>query len=237
GVSQTANGTISVANLSVTATNDVSLTAANAVTTLAGSVLGGGSNFAFNNTSTPLTVGTVGGLSGITTNNGGITLTTSTSGNLTLAANLNAGGQTVTLNSAGGINQTAGQITAAVLTGSAAAATFLISANNVAALGPFTAVDPVTKANQIFILDDSNAASLTVNGLTAGTIGLTAGAINIPGAITGDSVKLTATAGGISEAGGSITSPQVFGSATGTVDLTGTNNIGTLSGFTATSQA
>ncbi|HET6196276.1 MAG TPA: filamentous hemagglutinin N-terminal domain-containing protein, partial [Acetobacteraceae bacterium] len=226
GVSQSANGIISVSNLSVTATNDVNLNAANAVTTLAGSVLGGGSNFVFNNAA-PLTVGAVGGRSGITTANGGITLTTTSKSGLTLAANLNAGGGTVTLNSAGGITQTVGEITAAVLSGSAAGATLLTSANNVAALGSFKA------PGQLFVLDDSNAAALSVSDLTAGTIGLTAGSINIPGAITGDSVKLTATAGGISEAGGSIASPQLFGSATGAVDLTGTNDIETLSGFTS----
>ena len=230
GVSQSANGIISVSNLSVAATNDVNLNAANAVTTLAGSVLGGGSNFVFNNAA-PLTVGAVGGRSGITTNNGGITLTTTSKSGLTLAANLNAGGGTVTLNSAGGITQSSGEITAAVLSGTAAGATLLTSANNVAALSSFKA------PGQLFVLDDSNAAALSVSDLTAGTIGLTAGSINIPGAITGDSVKLTATAGGISEAGGSIASPQLFGSATGAVDLTGTNDIATLSGFTASDQA
>ncbi len=165
----------------------------------------------------------------LTTSGGGVTVSGGTG--LALSGNVNAGAGTVTLTPAGQIIQSGGTITAATLDGSATGGVFLTSQNNIVALGPFNT------ASQLFVLDDSNAASLTVNSLTAGTIGLTAPVINIPGVINGDSVNLTATGGGISEAGGSITSTVLFGSATGAVDLTGTNNISTLNGFTATGQA
>ena len=165
----------------------------------------------------------------LTTGGGGVTVSGGTG--LGLGGNINAGAGTVTLAPAGAINQSGGTITAATLNGSATGGVLLISQNNIAALGPFdTGVE-------LFILDDSNATSLTVDSLTAGTIGLTAPVIKIPGAINGDSVDLTATGGGIDEAGGSITSSELFGSAKGTVALTGTNKISTLSGLTATGQA
>ena len=136
-----------------------------------------------------------------TTNGGGITVSHGGTG-LTLNGNLNAVSQTVALVSAGAISQGSGGITAATLNGGAASGMVLEKPNNFAALGPFNA------PGQQFSLDDTNAASLTVNSLTAGTIGLTAPVINIPGVINGDSVNLTATGGGISEAGGSITAKE-----------------------------
>jgi hypothetical protein len=56
-----------------------------------------------------------------------------------------------------------------------------------------------------FTLDDSGAASLTVNTVSAATVGLTAKAISIPGTVTGTtSVGLTATAGDVAESGGGV---------------------------------
>ena len=56
-----------------------------------------------------------------------------------------------------------------------------------------------------FTLDDSGAASLTVNTVSAATVGLTAKAIAIPGTVTGTtSVGLTAKAGDVAETGGGV---------------------------------
>ncbi|HVC59379.1 MAG TPA: hypothetical protein VND19_03305, partial [Acetobacteraceae bacterium] len=64
--------------------------------------------------------------------------------------------------------------------------------------------------------------------LSATTVSLTAPAISISGAVAGTtSVSLIATGGGITGAG-SVTTPLLTGSATATVNLTGTNNIAAL---------
>ncbi len=124
---------------------------------------------------------------------------------------------------AGGINET-GTVTTPLLTGGAAGTVDLTGTNTIAALGA-SAASPFSAVDQSFTLVDGGAASLTVNGLSAATVSLTAPEITVPGALAGTtSVTLAATGGGISETG-TLTTPLLSGSAAGTVALTGTNAI------------
>ena len=126
----------------------------------------------------------------------------------------------------GGISET-GTVTTPLLTGSAAGTVDLSGTNAIAALGA-SAASPFSAVGQSFTLVDAGAASLAVNGLTTAAASLTAPVITIPGALTGTtSVALAATGGGIS-GGGAVTTPLLTGSASGTVDLTGTNAIAAL---------
>ena len=129
-----------------------------------------------------------------------------------------------------------GSITTPLLTGSATGDVTLDGANNVGALGAFTAT------GYAFTLNDPAAPLLTVNGaLDAATVSLTAPIIDIPtaGGIDGTvSISLTTTGTGgtgtITEDGtGSITTPLLTGSATGDVTLDGNNSIDSLGAFTA----
>jgi filamentous hemagglutinin family protein len=127
-----------------------------------------------------------------------------------------------------GISET-GSIATPLLTGSSTGAVDLAGSNTIATLGPFTAT------GQSFTLADN--AALTVNGLSADVVSLTAPSISIPAALAGTtSINLVATSGGIAETG-SITTPLLTGSATGTVSLTAANAIGTFGPFSAVGQS
>src|SRR5262249_25272770 len=97
---QTAGSTITIPNLAIRATNAVTLTQNNDVTTgaLAASVTTGGQTFSFTDVNS-LTIGSVDGLAGITTEDAAITVTTT--GNLTVNNNVNAKSGTVTLTAQG----------------------------------------------------------------------------------------------------------------------------------------
>jgi filamentous hemagglutinin family protein len=146
----------------------------------------------------------------------------------------------------GGIDET-GVINAGTLTGSAATAANLTgTANQTAELGNFTAsgfslVDgiPLSVAG---IVAGGPSATIVDTGLlaihgtvTAGAVSLTADSITIPGNVTGTSVTLSATHGGIAETG-AIDAGTLTGSAVMAASLTGTsfsNQIGTLGNFAA----
>ncbi len=136
----------------------------------------------------------------------------------------------------GGISET-GSLTTGALTGSAKGPVDLTGTNAIAAVGSgfpssFNAV------GQSFTLVDAGAPELAVNGLSAATVSLTAPVINVGTLIGTSSVALTATDGGISEGRGkptigSLIAGTLSGSATGTANLDGINQIGTLGNFTA----
>ena len=104
----TQTGAITAAGLQVTTSGPVTLNnAANAISTLAASVIEAGSALSFTNGGA-LSVGTVNGVSGVSTTNGSITLTANTGGltvtNTPAFVDVNAGTGPVTLN-ANGANQ------------------------------------------------------------------------------------------------------------------------------------
>ncbi|MEJ0046317.1 MAG: hypothetical protein WDN04_09455 [Rhodospirillales bacterium] len=144
---------------------------------------------------------------------------------------------------AGTVDET-GTIATALLTGSTTGSASLIGSNQIAALGDFSAAG--------FTLNDTPdlAVTGTVDGGTSVTI-TDAGALSVPGSITGSTTSLTgasigiggtvtaptqlaltATAGAIDEDGTIITA-LLTGSATGSTALIGTNQIAALGNFSA----
>jgi hypothetical protein len=104
-------------------------------------------------------------------------------------------------------------------------------ANLVDALG-LDAASPFAAPGNVFALNTTKA--LTVTGLTAAAVALTAPSIAIPGALTATkSVNLTATNGGIGESG-SITTEALSGSATAAASFdSSANQIAALGNFSA----
>src|SRR5271156_120255 len=135
---------------------------------------------------------------------------------LTITGALNATGHTVTLvNSGGGIDASNGVIDAATLTGSTTGdALFTDSANAINTLNGFT------NTSGDFSLTDN--APLTVTGTLD---------------VSGHTLTLIDTDGGIDQPAGAIIAATLTGSTTGTADLGNAvaNQIGTLAGFTNTS--
>ena len=128
---------------------------------------------------------------------------------------------------AGGINQTGGMLSAAMLTGSSSGTASLTSAANaVGTLGSFSSVGG-------FALADGQ--SLTVAGpvTDATAVSLSAaGSLSLAGTVTTGALGLTAT-GAIAQPGGSLIATSLTGSAgTGGASLTqAANQIGTLLAF------
>ena len=124
-----------------------------------------------------------------------------------------------------------GVVSTPLLLGSSTGDVTLGGANIIDTLG-IGAASPFNALGNAFALNTTKA--LTVNGVTAATVALTAPSIAIPGALTGTtSVNLTATNGGINESG-SITTAALSGSATAAATLIGAaNQIASLSNFTA----
>jgi len=166
----------------------------------------------------------------VTAGSAGVTLATTGGTNaMTLAASLTGG--TVTLNSAGTINQTAGVIATGTLTGSAHGATTLNGANVFTSLGAFT-----TNGNNAFAVTDAHDLTVTgaVNSGTAGlTLTTTGGTsdIMVNNALTGGTVTL-ASGATISETGGVINATTLTGSSHGTTTLNGANMVTNLGAFT-----
>ena len=160
----------------------------------------------------------------------GLTLATTGGTNaMTLAANLTGG--TVTLSSAGTINQTAGVITATTLTGISHGATTLKDANIVTNLGTFT-----TSGNNAFALTDAH--SLNVSGVVnAGTAGLTlattggTNAMTLAASLAGGTVTLS-SAGTINQTAGVITATTLTEISHGATTLKGANMVNNLGAFT-----
>ena len=193
-------------------------------------------------------------LSGITTSG---TLTLGATGGLTLAANLTASGQTVTLGANdGAITQTLGTITAGTLTGGASTSVALNDSNDIATLGSFAALDGFSLVNGVNLTVSgtvtgqtstmiSTAGTLTVTGevFANNTISLAGGSIAIgnTGVVSdggAGNTTLTATNGTITE-NGTLRAGTLSGSATGAATLSGaslfSNQIATLGDFSASS--
>jgi len=193
-------------------------------------------------------------LSGVTASG---PLTIGATGGLTLADNVTAPGQTITLGvNGGGITQTAGIITAGTLTGGATGSIALNDSNAISTVSGLVAQNGLSLADGID-LTVSNAVSgqtsttirttgtLTVTGSVldtgAGTISLTGGSIAITNTgLVDDSgtgtTTLTATNGTITDSG-SLIAGTLQGSATGAATLTGAtpfnNQVATLGSFSA----
>ena len=158
-ISSNSSGKVTATTLTGSSHGAVTLTAANTITNLGAFTTGGNNAFALTdahslNVSGAVNAGTA-----------GLTLATTGGTNaMTLAASLTGG--TVTLNSAGTINQTAGVINATTLTGLSHGATTLNGANMVTNLGAFT-----NAGTGGFAFTDARAliVSGTVNG-GAGTV-------------------------------------------------------------------
>ena len=144
-------GSITAATLGGSSVGGATLTGTNAVGTLANFSDTGGSN----TTGLSFTNGQALTVNGVSSTGPIALTTTGTGSNMTLAGNVTASGNTVALVSAGTIGQTGGSITAATLTGSAAATVSLLGANAVANLGNF----PVASGN--FFLMDTSALNVT----------------------------------------------------------------------------
>ncbi|HYH68690.1 MAG TPA: hypothetical protein VD866_28615, partial [Urbifossiella sp.] len=145
-ITNTPNGSLSVANLRASSADGVTLdSAANDVDTLAGSATAVGASFSFTDAD-DLTIGVVDGTTGVSTADGPLTLVTG--GALTIHAVLSAsGGDLITLNSAGPVTQAAGvpaRVTSQLL--------LLLGA------GPFTLDNP---ANQAFVLAANTTGAIT----------------------------------------------------------------------------
>ena len=143
---------------------------------------------------------------------------TLTAASLNLTGAVNAGTLgTVTLNAlSGGITQTAtGIITAATLAGGATGAIALNTANNaVAGTGALTLGDDFALLSTVGL---TVASALNTPG---NAIVLTGASLAIQGALTGGTVALAATAGGITQsATGMITTPSLTATATAGVGL------------------
>jgi hypothetical protein len=124
--------------------------------------------------------------SDITSTARSISLTSNAGGAITLGANVSAANAELTLTSAGAINQTAGVLTAAELTGSSAGTTTLNGANALSTLNIFS-------TGTGFTLTDASA--LTVNGAVGGGTG---------GVSVADAGTLTTGASGVITASGAI---------------------------------
>jgi len=144
--------------------------------------------------------------------------------NIEITGALTAGDK-IGLNSSGSIGQSgAGAITAMKLAGRAAGATTLNGANHIGSLGDFTN----TGGN--FALTDKE--SLTISGtLNTGshnqTLQVTAGNIDLTGALDGNTVTLGSATGEVFGAG-TITADLLNVTANTGIDLTGANDIGTI---------
>lgn len=201
-IAQTA-GSLSAATLSANGVGAVTLTQATNQIGRLNTFLGNGLSLV---NSSALLVG------GPVRTTGNIALTTN--GDLTLAGTVS--GSDVALNANGGaISQTAGQLTAARLSGSSTGATTLTQASNaVSQLNGFA-------ANGFSLI---NGGALTVNGplASSGGVALTTGSgdLTLAGAVSGTRVALNASAGAITQTAGSLTATSLSGGSSGATTLT-----------------
>nr|WP_199043850.1 filamentous hemagglutinin N-terminal domain-containing protein [Dyella sp. ASV24] len=205
-ITQTANSAslpasvITAGTLSGSSVNSTTLTQANQIQSV--SSFSAGSSFGLTNgAGASLQVG------GLTVSGGSVALGTGAGSNLTLNGNVNA--QSLSLNSGGSITQSGGALSVATLSGASSGSTTLAQANNITALGSFSANG--------FNLNNSNA--LAINGALNSGAGTTT--LNVAGDITEGT-------------GGSITAGTLAGSSTGSTTLLNqANNITALGNFTS----
>ncbi len=269
-----ANVTLAAPALSISGllagTNNVALLAAGSVTELGtGSVTagtltsGGGTDGTVQLTGAANSIATLGAFSasslaltdtGLLTVAGPVVapLTSLTAGAIALSGNVSAATALALLSTAGGISQTAGAITTALLTsggGTEAGAVSLgQSANNINMLGGFAA-----GSNNFTLFD---ATALTVAGpVTAGIASLSAPNLDVTAPITAAQISLTGSNGitlagpvsasgllaltsngAVNQTGGTVSAAQLISTgavASASLNQAG-NNIATLGNFTAT---
>ena len=170
----------------------------------------------------PITIGSSGSLSSY---GGNISLTTNGAGNsINLSGNVNSGAGTVTLNSASGINQTLGFMSATTLSGSAGGNVSLTNNNVIANLDKFT-----TNSGS-FTLKNTNAGGLSVTStvsssgpaLISTTGALLLGANDISGnGVTLTSAGVSSTGGTVNGGSGTLTVDGSDGITTGAINLGG----------------
>lgn len=172
---------------------------------------------------------------GVGATNGSISLTASGAGSdLALAAAINAGTGAVALNADGQISQSAGGVTAGLLTATAGAAVDLgavAADNNVAQLGAVTAGADVTYRN----IDGFNLSG-AVSGRDV-TLIAESGALALGADVSGRTVSLNADAGALTQSAGVITADTLTGFVSLAASLERANQIDTLNGFVANSLA
>ncbi|MEJ0046315.1 MAG: hypothetical protein WDN04_09445 [Rhodospirillales bacterium] len=241
------SGTIITALLTGSATGSASLIGSNQIAALGDFTAAG---FILDDTPNLAVTGTIdGGTSVAITDTGALTVPGSITGSTTSLdatsigiAGTVAAATELTL-TAGTIDET-GTIITSLLTGSTTGSAALIGSNQIAALGDFSAAG--------FTLNDT--PDLAVTGTVDGGASVTitdAGALTVPGSITGSTTSLTgasigiggtvtaptqltltATAGAIDETG-TIVTALLTGSATGSAALIGLNQVAALGDFSA----
>ncbi len=187
---------------------------------------------------------------------------TTTAGSIVVSGSFGTLATLLELDSLGGISETGtGTLVAASLIGTAGSTVALTNVNTIAALGSF----PVTGGGSFTLTDNGEAANLSVTGpvtatsvtlsdtgtvtvtgsLTAsagvGAVKLTSGGggilLNAGALLTGGTVDLNATGGGVTETSGVIAATTLLssGGITGNVTLGSLNNVATLAGFAVAS--
>jgi filamentous hemagglutinin family protein len=223
-----AGGLITAATLTGSSVGGATLTQGNAVGTLGPfSNTGAGNATGLNFTDTQALQ-----TSGAVSSTGPLVLTT-TAGGLTLGGDLTASGQTITLISAGAINQTSGLITAATLTGSSVDGATLTQGNAVGTLGPFSDTGTANTTGLSF----TDAQALQTSGVVSSTgplaLTTTTGGLTLGGNLTASGQTITLTsAAAISQAAGVITAGTLTGSSASGTTLAQANAIGALGPFT-----
>ena len=166
-----------------------------------------------------------------------LALTTTNAGPLTLSANVSAAGGAVDLVSAGFLNQAAGVITTASLSGSSVGGASLADANLFDSLAGITNTG-VGNAS----ITDAKASGLTVTSLVdagaGNTLTLTTangGPLTLSASVSaaGGAVDLV-SAGAIDQTAGLITAGTLTGTAVGAATVGGPNLIGSLGPFSTT---
>jgi hypothetical protein len=205
-------GAITAASLTGSATGSVALSGANAIGNLGNFTAAG---FSLSDTESLMVTGAV---------TGGSSVSLASAGALSLAAGGSLSGDSVALAATGGDISGTGAISTDQLAFSTPGTVSLTGANAIGAIGTGSAA-AVTLADTM---------PLTVSGsVTAPTAALTAPAITVSGAMDDTtSLTLVAADGGIGGAG-VVTTALLQGSATGSVGLTGANQIAGLGNFTA----
>ena len=231
-----------------TASSGFSLKSSSALT-VAGPVMAGNSGDATITSTAALTIN--GNVTGQNVTLMGTSITQS--GGAVTASDMATG--TITLTSTGDVVKTAGTLSAAVLTGTAANVSLSESGgntNSVVALGPFAATGQFSFADSVGLKVSGQVTAGTGNVAITSTAGLTVAA-NVMGqnvALAGTSISQTGgtisaakansgsitlnSGGAVTQSGNGVLSAPVLMGSAGSAGLNGANAVGTLSAFSTT---
>ena len=168
---------------------------------------------------------------------GNTTLTTAGAGsNLVISGTIKANGHTLDTVSAGTIDESAGAITAATLTGSSVGDAAFTGTNSIDTLAGFDAGAgfALTDDPALTISSDINSGTgpLTLTTTGGPADGIVLDANLIAGTADGTQTVTLNSAGAIAQIGGTITGGTLTGSSVGGATLNNDNAIATLAGFT-----